>query len=229
MFQSLKIKLINEHIIIEGEQTLLLDTGSPASFHAAGSIRWGGDDIPVFTSVSSVSKEYIHANVGVNVDGLVGMDIIHRYSVVISLRDNMLLVDDDTSYPRSFKCVGLGPLAQGLIGIEMSVNRRAVGMIVDTGAPISYINRAVVAGMTSEREVRDFHPLIGDYKTNTYRCEVAHINDDVPYCQEFGLLPNLLEATLSMINVDGIIGVDLFKRYRIQIKDGKLFFPPQGI
>lgn len=92
----------------------------------------------------------------------------------------MLFIDDNANYAPSFK----GTLAQGLIAIEMLVNKRALRMIVDTGAPISYIKRTIVAGLAPVREVEDFNPLIG---------------------------------------------IDLLKRYRIQIKDGKLFLPPQGI
>ncbi len=207
----------------------MLDTGSPTSFHATGFIKWAGVKIPVCSSVNGVSKDYLSTNVGRNIDGLVGMDIIHRFPLLISLRDNQLFIDDDANYSRSFKQIELGPFAQGLIAIEMLVNNRVVRMIVDTGAPISYINKTFVEGLVFEREVTDFHPLIGSFKTHTYRCKVNHINEDAPYYQEFGILPNLIESTLSMLHIDGIIGVELFKRYRIQIKNGQLFLPPQGI
>lgn len=157
------------------------------------------------------------------------MDIIHRYPLQISLSDNMLFIDDNANYAPSFK----GTLAQGLIAIEMLVNKRALRMIVDTGAPIAYIKRTIVAGLAPVREVEDFNPLIGTFKTYTYRCEVNLIIEDLPslpsYHQEFGILPVRLESILSMLHFDGIIGIDLFKRYRIQIKAGKLFLPPQGI
>ena len=157
------------------------------------------------------------------------MDIIHRYPMLVDLRCGAVFIDDDAIYDRSLEHVELGPFAQGLIAVKMMVNNRIVRMIVDTGAPVSYINDYIVGGMESEGEINDFHPLIGDFHTLTYRCEVVPVAAEKPYFQMFGVAPGMLSMTLSMLQVDGIIGIDLFKRYRIQIRDGKVFLPPQGI
>lgn len=229
MFKDYRIKLVNDHIVIDDEQHLILDTGSPTSFHSSGVINLSGEDISVGTSIVGVCSYYLSSNVGTSINGLVGMDIIHRYSLLVDARCGYLFIDDDAVYSRSFKSFDLGPLAQGLIAIEMRVNNIPVRMIVDTGAPVSYIKESIVKGLVSNGEVNDFHPFMGDFKTETYQCVVDSVVDGKQYNQTFGVLPNLLSMTLAMLQVDGIIGVDLFKRYRIQIRDGKLFLPPQGI
>lgn len=223
------IKLVNDHIIIDNEQHLLIDTGSPVSFHTSGAINLCGENIPVSTSIPGVRPDYLSSNVGTSIDGLVGMDIIHRYTLLIDVPRKHIIINDDAVYPNALEPYELGALAGGLIAIKMMVNNQQVQMIVDTGAPISYINDSIVAGMESESEMRDFHPFIGDFHTNTYRCEANLMIGEQPYNQLFGVLPKMLEMALSMIQVNGIIGIELFKHHRIQIKDGKLFLPPQGI
>lgn len=49
-----------------------------------------------------------------------------------------------------------------------------------------------------------------------------------PYFQDYGILPEPLLSTLNMFQVDGIIGLNLFKRFRLQFKDGYIFFPTTG-
>ena len=39
----------------------------------------------------------------------------------------------------------------------------------------------------------------------------------------------LLTTLLHQYGVNGIIGIELFKRFRILIKGGEMYFPPQGI
>ena len=229
MFTSYPIRLINNHIIVDAEQQLILDTGSPVSFHSSGMINLCGEDIAVKTSIHGVSADYLTSKVGTRIDGILGMDIIQRYPLMIDLHCGFVFADDDAVYPRALEDFELGPLAQGLLAIKMWVNRQPVKMIVDTGAPVSYINQSIVNGMASEGEINDFHPLIGDFHTDTYRCEVIPMKGEPPYNQAFGILPPMLGMTLVMLQADGIIGVELFKRYRIQIREGKLCFPPQGI
>ena len=229
MFKDFRIKLVNDHIVIDDEQHLILDTGSPTSFHSSGVINLSGEDIPVGTSALGVRSDYLTSQIGTSIDGLIGMDIINRYPMLIDARDGHIFINDDSIHSHSFKSFDLGPLSQGLIAIEMGVNNNPVRMIVDTGAPISYIKKSIVEGLVSEREVSDFHPLIGDFKTELYQCAVDSVLNGEQYNQTFGVLPNLLSMTLDMLHVDGIIGIDIFKRYRIQIRDRKLFLPPQSI
>jgi hypothetical protein len=229
MFTNYPIRLINNHIIVDAEQQLIVDTGSPVSFHSSGMINLCGESIAVKTSIPGVSADYLSSKVGTRIDGLLGMDIIHRYPLMIDLHCGFMFVDDDAVYPHALEDFELGPLAQGLLAIRMTVNNRPVKMIVDTGAPVSYINQSIVSGMVSDGEIDDFHPLIGDFHTNTYHCDVIPMIGEQPYNQLFGVLPTMLGMTLAMIQADGIIGIELFKRYRIQIREGRLYLPPQGI
>jgi len=102
-------------------------------------------------------------------------------------------------------------------------------MIVDTGAPISYINHTFIDGLKVESTEKDFSPYIGEFQTDTYMCNVNLLEEVFSYEQTFGNLPEIMGSAVSRLGVDGVIGIDLFKRYRLQIRNGHLFIPSQGI
>ena len=229
MLKDYYFNLVNGHIVFGDENNLILDTGSPFSFHTSGKINLCGEDIPVSTSILGVDTDYLSSNVGARIEGLVGMDIINRYPIMVDVPNGHLIIGDDAVYSPTFESFNLGPVAYGLMAIVMLVNNKSVRMVVDTAAPTSYIiNESIIADLESEDEINDFHPFIGNFSSKTYRCDVIPVVNEKPYSQLFGFLQNALAKTLSILNVDGIIGMDLFKRYPIQIKDGKLFLPPQG-
>ena len=73
------IILSRDHILIDSaDGILLVDTGSPMSFHENGMIRLGDEEFQVPTSLMGVDASYIADKVGERVSGLLGMDIISR-------------------------------------------------------------------------------------------------------------------------------------------------------
>ena len=59
------IILSRDHILISSDgDILLVDTGSPMSFHENGSIRLGDEEFPVATSLMGVDSVYVADKVG---------------------------------------------------------------------------------------------------------------------------------------------------------------------
>ena len=229
MFSDYNIRLVNNHIIIDDDQNIIVDTGSPVSFHHSRVLNLCGEQISVRDSIPDVSKEYLSEKVGTQIDGLLGMDIIRQHPLLVSLKDGFIILDDDVPYNHSFCHIDNNHFSDMMIIIRMLVNGHPAKVIVDTGAPLSYIQRTFTEDLKCDCIRDDFSPYIGNYKTETFLCEVDTKIDDKPYIQRFGTPPALLEMTLQQLNVDGVIGVDLFKQYRIQIRGTKMFLPPQGI
>lgn len=230
MFTECPIKLTNDHLILmTNGQNILIDTGSPLSFHPSGSLVLRDNKLSVPTSIPSVSTQYISENVGCKIHGLLGMDIINRMPVLFSLKNGFMLLDDDAGYFNRFKMYPISPLAGGLVAITIMVNGRKANMIIDSGAPISYIHRSFVSGLESVGIMDDFSPLYGNFKTETFVCEVDTLTDQETYSQRFGIPPQNVSITFDMLHVDGVIGIELFKRYRLQFKNQTVFLPPQGI
>lgn len=225
-FVSFPVKIINDHIIIDNEQKVILDTGSPLSFHKTGTIRIG-EIIEVPTSLPGLSDIYLTEKIGCGVYGLIGMDIISKFPILINVKDGFVFFNDDVRYYDRFaRCHHNNT---GLLCVDLKINGRIARMIVDSGAKVSYINNSYIAGMVAEDCAYDYSPYIGDFQTSLYNCETDLLVCGITYEQQYGTPPPLLANFLSQYGVDGIIGIELFKRFRIQIKGGEMYFPPQGI
>lgn len=232
-FSSHRIKETNNHIVTDDEQLLLIDTGSPLSFHKSGRILLGGEEISVPTSIMGVTDDYLTQKVGCEIHGIIGLDIINQYHTLISIKDNLMFINDDAVYREKLRrAVPGGPIG-GIIGVEMSINGRVARMLVDTGAKISYIKKEFVEGLNIKDIVEDFSPYIGDFKTPVYSCQTELLSSNgnviASYMQDYGEMPQIVLMTIEMVKMDGIIGFDLFKKFRLQLKQGEIYFPPQGI
>lgn len=223
MFSIHPVTLVHGHIVIDDDQHVIIDTGSPLSFHTSGVLNLGGEMIPVASSVPGISKKYLSEKVGINIEGIIGMDFISKHSLLFCLKDGKVSFDDDVRDIRSFQNIKLDPLLGNLAGIRVKVNGLPANVVVDTGAPISYIHPSFTKGLKRNGTKQDFSPYVGDFQTDVYICEVDTMTGEKAYRQEFGNPPGILAATLERCNVDGIIGVDLFKRYNIQMRGTELF------
>ena len=224
-FVSFPLKIIDNHIIIDNEQKIILDTGSPMSFHKSGVICVG-ERIEVPTSLPGVSNIYLSEKIGCDVYGMIGMDIISKFPTLINVKDGFVFFNDDAKYyDRFVRCHN----NMGLLCINLKINGRIAKMIVDSGAKVSYINSDYVAGMEAEDCAYDYSPYIGDFQTSLYNCKTELLVCGITYEHQYGAPHPYLTALLSQYGVDGIIGIELFKRFRIEISGGELFLPPQGI
>ena len=230
MFTECTIKLENDHLIVaDNEQNILVDTGSPISFHPSGVLFLGQEQYSAHSSIPGVSIQYLSEKVGCEIHGLLGMDIINRGATMFSLKNGFMFFDDDAEYLNHFKIFPLGSLSGGLTAITISVNGRTANMIIDSGAPISYIHPNFVKGLECTGIMDDFSPFIGNFQVETFVCEVDTLTGQEIYSQKFGIPPQIISLTLSQLKVDGIIGIELFKRYRLQFKNRIVHLPPQGI
>jgi hypothetical protein len=228
MFADYNIKWIKNHILIDDEQGLLIDTGSPVSFHSSGVIQLCGQSIDVPTSIMGLSIKYLHEKISPDIHGLIGTDIISKHATLFNLQrgEHFLLMDDDADYYIKIPTFSL----MGLFGFFMYVGHKKVKMIFDTGAPISYIKSDIVKAEMAIRQEIDFSTVFGDFKADIFKL-ATWIENDYPAVAveiEFGCAKEVDNA-LCLLGVDGIIGTELLKHYRIQIKNGEFFLPPQGI
>ena len=90
-------EIVRGHILINDDRgtRVLLDTGSPISFHSGGAIVLGGESFSVPTSLMGTDAAYVSENVGAPVDGLVGMDILGG-GVLIDVPAGQVTVGEST-------------------------------------------------------------------------------------------------------------------------------------
>ncbi|MCQ2147247.1 MAG: retroviral-like aspartic protease family protein [Bacteroidales bacterium] len=219
--QTLEIENVNGHMLVDnGQGYLLIDTGSPVSFHMDGQIIIDEKNYPVETSVRGVSAGYISEKVGVTVRGLVGTDIIGKVRTLVDIPSKKIV----------FNCYEIGKAVpsfniMGCYGIELSVNGKAVRMLLDTGAPTSYASRALTAGKESVRTVEDFSPFIGNdsFTTPIFTLETSFM--DKTFTVEYGNLPGLFGAVLPAYGVEGIIGMSFFEKFPVILDNGMVSIP----
>ena len=230
-----KTILYNKHLLIETNRGLILiDTGSPVSFHVESSIEINGREHKVSTSYMGITVQYISQKIGCQISGLLGMDIMNLYEIHIDVRQvphaigNVCFFEPNTSVPVRGKSI------MGIPTVEALINGRKTVLLFDTGAPISYIDRTYTKCAPISDTVIDFSPLIGcdEFEVDCYML-TTHFDNvfgrDGQSEIAYGNTPPQMATMLKALQVDGIIGYDLMEKYRIVIDRGGLYFPPQGI
>lgn len=215
------IKLTNGHVLIEGGNgRLLVDTGSPLSFHASGRLILGGQEFSVPTSLMGTGAEYVSENVHDHVSGLVGMDLIDRLDGVrIDVPAGKLTFGCGTDGMRRIPShTGLG-----YVFMDMTINGQPVQVILDTGAPVSYVSPSLTEGLTPVDRVTDFNPMVpgGTFETPIFEFPASFAGRDFP--MRAGHLPQWMGAAISLLRVKGVVGMEILCRYPVAIVDGSVW------
>ena len=202
--------------LVEGR--FIVDTGSPTSFARGGKITFAGKTADVSTSaMGMLNSDELSRYVGTELDGLVGMDILGDYR--LSFVGNRLLVDDIDVPEDGFVALSTDSFI-GVPVVTISVNGHDVKAFVDTGAKISYLNPDLLAGLPVEETVHDFYPGVGEFDVDV--SSASCVLNGLLLKARFGRLPTLLQMTLMMGGVNGILGHDLLDAYDVRIDHGRM-------
>ena len=223
-----KVFIVNKHLLLEnGQGLLLVDTGSPTSLHRDGYIDIAGarhDNVP--QSCIGVSTQYLTEKVGVEVAGLLGMDIMIGYQVRIDLPNGAISFEKlDNVLPQCRQVERFNMM--GIPGIVATVKGRTARLLFDIGAPVSYMGNGFLAGTPVVDTVEDFSPLTGG---GSYSVDLHMLNTELAgeeFEVAYGGMPPTIAMLLNAYGVDGIIGYDLMERYCVVIDAGDFRFPVQ--
>jgi hypothetical protein len=64
-------------------------------------------------------------------------------------------------------------------------------------------------------EKEDFHPIVGRYTTPVYELESEVAGRT--FAASYGNLPSLIALPLQVGSIDGVIGYDFFKSFRVML------------
>lgn len=223
------------HLLLKDHrENLVIDTGSPVSFHEDGVIELGDCKMNVQKSFQGiVGPRYLSEKLGIEVKGLLGMDFMEKHTTVFNTKKfGGFISFDDQGFPDAD---AMGSFSVGgCPGIVMKVNGMNARMLVDSGANLSYIDNRFVRDAPFVGQREDFSPMLGTgvFATDTYEipCHIGcgnHKDKDVNVV--FGLPPTMIGALLWQNKVDGVIGYDLFSNFRVLLQNGQVALPPQGI
>lgn len=229
MFTKYRIKWVKGHILINDDQGLLIDTGSPVSIHTSGVINICGQKINVQSHlagtniISSLKKEISN-----EVNGLIGMDILSVYPILFNLHNggDFIFLDDDAQY--TTQKIESFSIMDKYCGMFIDINKERMKLVFDAGAPISYVNSKRFCNHKIIRRQHDFSPVLGkSFIANIIKLPISVVANESREI-EFGYSEEV-DFMLYYLNIDGILGTAFLREYRVQMRNRTFYLPPQGI
>ena len=201
------LKHIKGHIFvkIDGE-FWLIDTGSPKSFGAGGSLTLGGKRFALDTSHINLNTETLSQFVDVPCAGLLGMDILGHFDIVFAVAEGKLSISTESlqTYTNSnyFETIRLDEF-MGIPVVNVVIRGIVYRMFFDSGAQISYFQCDSLTDFSPAGSFEDFYPGVGLFKTETYDVPMSFPRST--YLFRCGVLTETLGSVLISASAQGII------------------------
>ena len=200
------------HLILRHDgHTLLLATGSPVSMGRQTTYRFLDREIPVLRRYQGMTMEQWSESVGVNVDALLGCDVLGRHAVTIDPEAGEVVFDEDPPR-RSWGVAPLGTVA-GMPVVEVRLAGRKLRALFHTGATLSCLREVDSRMQRCVGLARDCYPGLGEF-TTVLRAVTLMIGDR-EVGLECGILPPAIEQALRPVDVHGIVGTDLLRAFAV--------------
>lgn len=206
--KSYTLQIAGGHLLFDdGNGLILIDTGSPKSFHQDGLITIMGKEhsVPTNFPLYNIGPEYISQRVGVKVKGLMGMNIMSNIPILIDVPNERVTFGENLTVNNNIYAGN----TMGVPSVIAEVDGRQAKLLIDTGAFISYINPSFVGGKEPIRTESDFSPMMlggsnDEFETNIYQLDTTI--SDREMALEYGTLPTMLNMAIGLTGAQGIIG-----------------------
>ena len=194
-----------------GDRMALIDTGSPSSI-SSRPFDFGGDRHTAPDQLMGVTTKELSELAGIEIDILIGCDVLSAYKIRIRWEDHCIDVGDDT--PDGVTVDRMDSM-MGCPVFPLRIGKRDTKAIFDTGAHLSYISPALIAGIPQSGEKEDFHPINGHFTAPTYNVETALCGKN--FTMVYGTLPGMLgmstDMAMSMSGSSAVIGTQLLEYF----------------
>ena len=204
------LKLVNGYPIAEIEgKSVLIDSGSPVTIGDEAQWFFLNEVRSLTRDFGGVNAAYLTQEVGTRVDILLGTDILKEFFVTINLFDGLLhfsrqpLLHGGMRIPFT-SLMGTPIVPATIAGVDQH-------MIIDTGAKLTYVNKALTAGALQTATEKDFYVTLGSFETPVY--ELPVILGGQKMNLRCGILPPFLDQGIQLTGASGIIGTQLYKHF----------------
>jgi hypothetical protein len=199
---------VHGHIIVNLDGRLcVLDTGSALSI-GAYPITIKGREFDVHDSYLDVTCDYLSQEIGTDVEGLIGADIISQFTLGIYPDEHRVQFDERPA--EGAIVVPIGNF-MGVPIVKFACNAKVLPAFFDTGAPLSYLLAEELQGLQPEGVQEEFYPLIGNFLTPVYHLPIK-VGGEC-HTLRFGCLPEELRPMLEAGGVKAILGTELLKHF----------------
>ena len=212
MRNTYTINNFDNHLIIEDNgKTFLIDTGSPFSIFDGASFDFCGRQFP--KGMTMVSIEAVSDLLGMNIDALVGNDILKYYNVLFDYAGGTITFSDENLSLPGRQAIALGN-AFGIPKVTMQLRGQEGTFFLDTGAKISYVKASTLDGLTPDSQATDFYVGYGDFDTPIYHVPTSIGGHE--FIVQYGTLPRILELSLiGLSGTTGVVGYDFFNNFMV--------------
>lgn len=215
MKRTFDINLVDGHLLIsDNGNTILVDTGSPLTLHKEDTLSFLGREFAVRTSLMGDGISSLCRLSGIEFTTLLGMDILSQYRVVFDYENNQITFLTDEEPGIEGTSVPLVNVMGGVKAVRVLISGQPLTMAIDTGAPLSYVDPMVTDGLEQVGMKEDFHPMAGRYTTPVFQLD-AELGGK-RFAGSYGNLPTMMGLSLRLGGLDGVIGYDFFRSFKIQ-------------
>ena len=213
MKRTFDISIVEGHLLIsDNGNVILVDTGSPKTIHCGPVLSFLGKEYRVSSHFMG-GIESLKNLAQVEFTTLMGMDILSQYRVVFDYENKQItfLTEDEQGLEGTE--LSMFSFLDGHIGVMMQIGGKLVKMVLDTGAPTSYMSKRVTAAYEKSGEKADFSPMVGRFITPVYDIE-TEVAGKTFMCS-YGHLPFPLSVIFN--DVDGVVGYDFLKSFKVMM------------
>lgn len=217
--------LLNKHLFIDlPEGRTLIDTGAPLSASITGRLSFNGQNLGVKKGgYMGFNFDQLSANIGVQVDALLGMDHLALTTLLFDVHLRTLTVGDEMPAGFTTQPYGVVPMSD-LPVFPARIHGHKTQVLFDTGAQFGYLtNPKFIQSSTTQPGFEDFSPLFGDLNVAvSYQLPLTIAGHSL--FERFGLAPDHhcggvsplpMGPSLRMMGIEAIVGPSWMPRLKV--------------
>lgn len=225
MVHTYKLYLLNRHLFIDlPEGRALVDTGAPFSSSITGRLTWQNQNHGVNKGgYMGFTFDKLSAEIGVQVDALLGMDLLAQTTLLFDVAHRTLTAGDEMPAGFEAQPYELAPMSDMPL-FRLKLNGQPARVLWDTGAQFGYVtDRKFVHGAKPLPGFKDFSPLFGDLDIPqsyvlTFKLAGHALHETVgeaPFVLGGGVSPVPMRTFLRALDIDAIIGPSWMPRVKV--------------
>jgi hypothetical protein len=201
------------HLVKIDDKVFLIDTGSPISFYLAGNIRTikiNENNYDVKENIIKIDGEVLNEFVGVNIDGIIGADILSKTGGVYFDKISKTVKftsKNDFQHSVRVPLKVLGALGYYYIVLQLNTGGNSISAILDTGAYMSYIDQDIARHGIPNGNAIDFAPMFGGWINTTTVILPVSIGTQTQSIS-FAVMTKAIKTQVKMFGCKAILGIN---------------------
>ena len=225
MVCTYQLYLLNRHLFVDlPEGRALVDTGAPYSASTTGRLTWQNQNHGAYRGGDlGFTFDQLSAEIGVQVDALLGMDLLAQTTLLFDVAHRTLTAGDEMPAGFIAQPYELAPTSDIPL-FRVTLNNQPARVLWDTGAQFGYVTaRRFTDGAPPRPGFTDFSPMFGDLEIPTaYTLPFTLAGHDLletvgpaPEVRGGGVSPVPMGPFLRALDIDAIIGPSWMPRVKV--------------